>query len=141
MAMKVVMGTKSGKTFQRELSAEEAEALSGRVLGEELNGEVLGYSGVKFLIAGGSDDSGFPMRKDVAGVNKKRILVAKSIGFRGKLNKRRFSGLRIKKTVAGNTISKKTNQVNLKVVKGDDVILKSFAPAEPEKAESAPASE
>lgn len=137
MAIKIVMGTKSGKTYQKELSSEESEALYGRVLGEELNGELFGYSGVKFKITGGSDDSGFPMRKDLPGTKKKSILIAKSTGFKGKLRGKRFGGLRIRKTVAGNTVYEKTNQLNMKVVSGDEVLDKAFAPAQ----EEAPAQE
>lgn len=142
MSLKIVMGTKSGKTFQKELSSEEAEAVYGKVLGEELNGELFGYSGVKLQITGGSDASGFPMRKDLPGQIKKKILIAKSIGFKGKNSKgRKFGGLRIKKTVAGNTVYEKTNQLNLKVISGDDKLEKAFAPAEAPAEEAAPASE
>jgi small subunit ribosomal protein S6e len=134
MSLKIVMGTKSGKTFQRVLTGEEAEALFGRVLGEEVNGELFGYSGVKFQITGGSDSSGFPMRKDLPGQVRKKILVGKSIGFKGKNSKgNKFNGLRVKKTVSGNTIYEKTNQLNLKVVSGEDKLAKAFAP-EPEEA-------
>ena len=129
MALKLVMGTKSGKTFQKEISSEEAEALFGRVLGEELNGELFGFSGVKFVITGGSDAQGFPMRKDLPGTRRKRILIGKSLGFSGKLRGKRFGGLRIKKSVAGNTVHEKTHQLNLKVTKGDDALAKAFAPA------------
>jgi len=137
MAIKVVIGTKSGKCFQKELSQEESESLYGKALGEELNGELLGYSGVKLSITGGSDASGFPMRKDLPGTNKKKLLISKSTGFKGKLRGKRFGGLRIKRTVAGNTIFDKTHQLNLKVTKGDKVIEDAFAPA----TEEAPASE
>ncbi len=128
------MGTESGKTYQRELTQEEAEALRGRVLGEELSGEVLGYSGVSFQIKGGSDAQGFPMRKDVDGPVRKKILTSKSTGFKGKLRGKRFKGLRVKKTVAGNTVSEKTAQLNLKVTKGAQELDKAFAPA-PEESE------
>jgi len=134
MAIKTVIGTKSGKTFQKEISSQEAEALYGRVLGEEVNGETLGYSGVKFVISGGSDASGFPMRKDLPGTGKKKILISKSLGFKGKLRGKRFGGLRIKKMVAGNTVNEKTHQLNLKVISGEEAIVKAFAPAT-EKAE------
>lgn len=137
MAIKIVIGTKSGKCFQKELSAEESEALYGKALGEELRGETLGFSGVEFSITGGSDADGFPMRKDLPGSVKRSLLLTKGLGFRGKLRGKRFGGLRKKKTVAGNTIYEKTHQVNLKVVKGEEAVLKAFAPAE----EEAPASE
>ncbi len=131
MSLKIVMGTKSGKTFQRELTGEEAEALFGRVLGEEVNGELFGYSGVKFQIRGGSDASGFPMRKDLPGQVRKKILIGKSIGFKGKNSKgMKFGGLRLKKTVSGNTVYEKTHQLNLKVISGEDKLAKAFAPAE-----------
>ena len=135
MAIKLVMGTKSGKTFQKELSSTEAESLFGRVLGEELNGEMFGYSGVKFTISGGSDAQGFPMRKDLTGTNRKSLLIAKSTGFRGKLRGQKFGGLRIKRTVSGNTIHEKTHQVNLKVTEGAESLEAAFAPAEEAKEE------
>ena len=124
------MGTKSGKTFQKEISSEEAEALYGRVLGEEFDGKLLDLSGVTFQICGGSDAQGFPMRKDLPGTKRKRILIGKSTGFKGKLRGKRFGGLRIKRTVAGNTVHEKTHQLNLKVIKGDNVLEKAFAPVE-----------
>ncbi len=135
MGLKIVMGTKSGKTFQKELSDTEAEALHSRVLGEELDGNLLGYSGAKFVITGGSDSEGFPMRKDLPGTQRKKIMITKGLGFKGKLRGKRFGGLRVKKTVSGNTVSKKTHQLNLKVVKGDSIIEKAFAPAEAPKEE------
>lgn len=128
MALKIVIGTKSGKCLQKELSSQEAEAVFGKTLGEELNGELFGFSGVKLVITGGSDASGFPMRKDLPGMNKKKILMTKGLGFRGKLRGKRFGGLRYKKSVAGNMVYDKTNQLNLKVLKGDEVIEKAIVP-------------
>ena len=130
MVLKIVIGTKSGKCFQKELSSQEAESLYGKILGEELNGETLGFSGVKFEITGGSDAQGFPMRKDLFGTKRKQLLIAKSLGFKGKLRGKTFGGLRVKRSIAGNTVYDKTNQLNLKVTKGDEVIEKAFAPAE-----------
>lgn len=135
MAIKIVIGTKSGKCFQKELSQEESESLYTRNLGEELNGELFGFSGTKFLVTGGSDASGFPMRKDLPGTNKKKLLISKGVGFKGKLRGKRFGGLRVKKMVAGSTIYEKTHQLNLKVIKGDEIIEKAFAPAEEPTAE------
>ena len=140
MALKVVIGTKGGKTFQKELSQEEAEALYGRVLGEELKGESIGLSGATFTITGGSDFSGFPMRKDFHGTKRKKLLISKSLGFKGKLRGKRFDGLRIKKTVCGNTVHEKIHQLNLKCTKGDASVEKAFAPVE-EPAAKTPAAE
>ncbi len=140
MAIKIVIGCKSGKCYQKELESNEAEALQGRKLGEEITGDAIGFPGANLLITGGSDASGFPMRRDLPGTQKKKILTVKSTGFRGKLRGKRFDGLKIKKTVAGNTIHNKTNQINLKVLKGDSVVEKAFAPAE-EPAEGTPKAE
>ena len=138
MTIKIVIGTKSGKCFQKELSQEESESLYGKVLGEEFNSEIIGITGAKFLITVGSDASGFPMRKDLNGINKKKLLITKSTGFKGKLRGKRFGGLRIKRTVAGNTVYEKTHQLNIKVTKGDKVIIDAFKPAvEPAKEEAA----
>jgi len=131
MALKIVIGTKSGKCLQKELSSTEAEAVFGKTLGEELNGELFGFSNVKLIITGGSDASGFPMRKDLPGQNKKKILMTKGLGFRGKLRGKRFGGLRYKKTVAGNMVGDKTNQLNLKCTKGDEVIEAAIVPKDP----------
>jgi len=136
MAMKIVIGTKEGKCFQKELSSQEAEALYSKKLGEEFNSEVIGITGAKFLITGGSDANGFPMRKDLPIAGKKKLLITKGIGFRGKLRGKRFGGLRVKKTVAGNTVHEKTHQLNVKTIKGDDKVVAAFAPA-PEASEEA----
>jgi small subunit ribosomal protein S6e len=136
MAMKIVIGTKSGKCFQKELSQQEAEALHGRTLGEEINGELIGISGAKFLLTGGSDSDGFPMRKDLPLAGKKKLLIRKGVGFRGKHRGKRFGGLRVKKTVAGKKIYEKTHQINVKTLKGDAAVEKNFAPAVEESAQS-----
>ena len=129
MAIKLVIGTKSGKCYQKELSTQEAESLYGKVLGETINGELLGFSGVELELTGGSDIDGFPMRKDLHGPNRKKVLLTKGVGFKGKLRGKRFGGLRVKKTICGNTIHNKIHQVNVKVVKGEQVIEAAFAPA------------
>ena len=72
------------------------------------------------------------MRRDV-NARRKRILISKSLGFRGKLRGKRFGGLRIKKTVAGNSVHEKTHQLNLKCVSGDANVEKAFAPPPEEK--------
>lgn len=95
------------------------EALVGQEIGNEVDGSLLGYDGYVFEITGGSDDSGFPMRKDVPGSDRKKVLITEGVGLRKnrKGNKRR-------RTVVGNTINQKTAQVNLKVVeKGDQPLF------------------
>ena len=132
MTMKLVIGTKEGKCYQKELSTQEAEALYGKALGETVNGELIGISGVELELRGGSDIDGFPMRRDFHGAKRKKILLSKGVGFNGKLRGKRFGGLRVKKTVCGNEIHEKIHQVNAKVVKGEKALEAAFAPAEEE---------
>ena len=131
MTIKLNIGVKSGKSFKKELSVDESRNLYGKKCGETLRGEFFGISGsAEFEITGASDKCGFPMRKDLPGVGKKRILLTKGVGFRGKLRKKRFGGLRLKKTVSCNTIDEKIVQLNLKCVKDKGVVEKMFAPKE-----------
>lgn len=133
MAIKIVIGTKVGKSFQKELSKQESEALYQKTLGENFKGEIINFSGVEFSITGGSDCDGFPMRRDLNGIGKKKLLISKGVGFRGKLRGKRFGGLRIKKTVAANTVNSKTHQLNLKVIKGEKQIIEMFKPENKEE--------
>lgn len=134
MAMKVVINDKDGKSYQKELANEEAEALQGKVLGEEVNGESIGLPGYKLKITGGSDNCGFPMRKDVSGQGRKRILISKSTGFKGKLRGKRFGGLRVRKTIVANTVNENIHQLNIKVTKqGKQGLDKIFSSGEEEE--------
>lgn len=108
--MKVVLNdVKTGKSFQKEF---ENDLFIGRKIGEKLEGNLLGLSEYEFQITGGSDNAGFPHRKDVEGSVRKKILASKSTGVK-KVRK----GEMIRKSVMGNTFSTNTAQVNLKVVK------------------------
>jgi len=121
----VLSDPKSAKSIQRDLKEESTKVLIGKKIGDTVKGEVIGLPGYEFLVTGGSDASGFPMRRDVSGINRKRITAVKGIGVKNKLRKpnpknkgwRTMQGMRLKKTVAGDTIHAKTAQVNMKVLK------------------------
>ena len=82
-------------------------------IGDIIKGGLIGFPNYEFVITGGSDASGFPMRKDVHGPVKKRILVSKrGIGYRLKRK-----GQKRRKMVRGNEISYDMTLLNLKVVK------------------------
>ncbi|MBS3160054.1 30S ribosomal protein S6e [Candidatus Woesearchaeota archaeon] len=85
--------------------------LKGKKIGEKVGLDDL--PDYEFEIRGGSDSSGFPMRKDIQGVIKRKIFSAKGVG----LNIKGTKGMRKRKTVAGNTINEKTAQINLKTIK------------------------
>jgi len=111
--MKIVISeTETGKSYQTELEKGKIGALLGKKLGEKLEGGLVGAAGYELEITGGSDLSGFPMRKDVSGPRRTDVLLSGGVGYRVK-NK----GARAKKLVRGNTISDQIYQVNTKVVK------------------------
>jgi small subunit ribosomal protein S6e len=106
----VINDTKDGKSYQAPVSGHHANTLIGKKIGDVIDGIFVGLPGYKLTITGGSDKDGFPLRKDLPGPRRKKLLVSKSTGFRAK-----ESGLRKKKHFRGNTISPDTVQVNLKV--------------------------
>lgn len=98
------------------------QLLIGKKIGDEIDGSIIGYKGYRIKITGGTDRDGFPMRPDVSGPRKVRILLSGGVGFHprdkpaSKKKKRRFKrkkkGLRKRKTVRGNTISEAIAQIN-----------------------------
>lgn len=110
VTFKVVIGTKDGKCVQKEVGEPDSKNLLGRKIGETVKGEIMGLTGYEFVITGGSDYAGFPMRKDIQGQGRKRILAVQGIGM-----KRKRKGQRQRKTVCGNTIHTNISQINLKI--------------------------
>ena len=89
-------------------------------------------------ITGGSDLTGTPMRGDLHGGGRKKVLVSPSTGFKGhKIVKKKggryrytYDGLRKRRAFRGNVISSDTRQINLKVVEsGSKSLSDVFSPA------------
>ncbi len=140
----VINDPKTGKAVQKELKDDAVQPFMGLKIGDKVNGELLDLTGYEFEITGGSDFAGFPMRKDVPGTARKRILAISGVGLNNKKKYRKkkkkglrtMKGMRQRKTVAGNTVFDKTAQLNLKVIKAGKADL--FAAPAPE-GEVAPA--
>lgn len=75
----------------------------GKRIGQTVDGEVIGVSGRKLLITGGSDRDGLPMRMNLPGSRRRRILKSEKGG-------------RKRKSVRGSEISAETVQINVKIV-------------------------
>ena len=105
----VVSDPKSKKAFQKEVE-QKASGLMGKRIGDKVKGDALGLSGYELQVTGGSDAQGFPMRKDVEGMARKRLLLGFGPGFHPAAK-----GMRKRKSVRGNTISSATSQVNVKI--------------------------
>ena len=113
VTFKLVIGDpKTKKSYQREIIEPDSKKFIGMKLGETFKGELIDLNGYEFLITGGSDHCGFPLRKDVSGPIRKKITAVRGVGI-GKPSK----GVKQKKTVFGNTIAETTAQINVKVVK------------------------
>jgi len=108
----VVNDTKTGKSHQVQVSGHHANSLIGKKIGDEVDGIFISLPGYKLKISGGTDKDGFPMRSDLPGTVRRRLLISKGKGFNAKEN-----GIRRKKSIRGNSINQDIVQINMKVVK------------------------
>ena len=111
-----------GKGLSKLIEIDEKKFhFEGLKIGDVIKGGLIGFPNYEFEITGGSDSSGFPMRKDVHGPVKKKILVSKrGIGYKP-LRK----GQKRRKTVRGNEITQNMTLINLRVIKyGESELFK-----------------
>jgi small subunit ribosomal protein S6e len=127
---KLVLSTKDGKSYQREVKEKDARPFLGKKIGDAVKGDDFGLAGYEVQITGGSDWCGFPMRADAPGTARRRVLAVHGVGIHKKAK-----GVRQRKTVCGNTIHGKIAQINLKVMKEGKEILGKADEKHEEKAE------
>ncbi len=108
----VVNDIQSGKSYNIPVSGHHANSLIGKKINDEVDGIFVSLPGYKLKITGGTDKDGFPMRRDIPGSTRRRLLLSKGLGFKPKER-----GKRKKKSVRGNTINQEIVQVNMKVLK------------------------
>jgi small subunit ribosomal protein S6e len=107
----ILSDPESGTSQVVELDGPRAVPLVGRRLGETLDGAALGFGGHKVKITGGSDKDGFPLRSDIHGGVKTRVVMAHGVGFHPACQ-----GQRRRKTIRGNVITEEVVQINMTVV-------------------------
>ena len=119
---------KSGRTAQMELKPESAAPLLNRKIGEVFDASVVGLTGYKLKITGGSDRSGFPMQPSIEGTAKVRVLGVISDSGRDRGQKKR-------QTKRGNMITADTEQINTIIVEQGEKPLDELFPKKekPEK--------
>jgi small subunit ribosomal protein S6e len=117
---KLTISDIKGKSVSKELKDSDANPLLGLQLGNETDASIVGLSG-KLKLTGGSDKSGVPMRNDVHGSARKKVLLSKGVGLQDA-----ETGQRKRKLMRGNTVSEEIYQVNCKF----DGELPVEAPAE-----------
>ena len=130
----MISSPESGLSVQREVKDDSAKGFLGLKIGDAVKGELVDLQGYEFVLTGGSDFCGFPMRRDVVGVGRKKILAYEGVGVR-----KGEKGVLQRKTVCGNTVHAKIAQVNLKVVRAgkDNIFAEAEKKAGEKKAERA----
>ena len=111
----VVSDPETGNSYQVE---DDVNAFTGKAIGDEVDGSVVGLDGYTLEITGGSDDTGRPMRGDVEGQGISEILVSSGTGY----NPTR-EGERRRVSVRGGEVGDATVQLNTRVVEegGTDI--------------------
>jgi small subunit ribosomal protein S6e len=124
------IGTKSGKTYQVDVPAEKEHFLVGKKIGEEIDAGFIGLAGWTIRLSGGSDTSGIPMRHDVHGQRRERVMLSSGPGY-----KPSKKGARLKKSVRGDTYGQEVVQVNATAVTEGSVAIDTVAkPPKPKEA-------
>ncbi len=107
----IVSDPQAGTSKVVELEETRAAPFIGRKLGETIDGSVVDLPAHTIQILGGSDKDGVPMRGNVHGGIRRRVVLSSGAGFKAKK-----SGERKRKTVRGNVITDEIVQINLKIV-------------------------
>jgi small subunit ribosomal protein S6e len=126
----VISDPETGKAYSIELDEAKAKVLQGLEIGKVLDAAPLGLTGYKIEITGGSDKDGFPMRHDLKGRVRPRLLLSRGPGY-----KPLERGLRRRKRVRGNVITPDIVQVNAKIVKKGKKSIKALLGKEEEGAD------
>jgi small subunit ribosomal protein S6e len=127
--MKIVISDpKNGKSYQKEIDKNAEPSFYHKKIGETINGELIDLQGYQFKITGGSDTAGFPMRSDLRGPKRIKLLLTKGVGLR-----KSDKGYRQKKSVRGNTVSDETAQINTVIVKEGSAKLEEVCKKEEKK--------
>lgn len=107
----VINEPKTRKSYQVD---KEAPSIIGLKIGDRFDGSMLGLNGFTLQIRGGSDKEGFPMRPEIPGSSRKKVLLSDAPGFHPTKE-----GQRKRKYVRGNQVSESIMQVNCKIIEGE----------------------
>ena len=107
----IISDPSTGKSQKIELEDTRMTPLIGKKIGEVVDGAVANMTGYKLKITGGTDKDGIPMRPDIHGSAKSKIILSEGVGFHPK-----SEGERRRKVIRGNTLSSESKFINLSIV-------------------------
>ncbi|KON34415.1 MAG: 30S ribosomal protein S6 [miscellaneous Crenarchaeota group-6 archaeon AD8-1] len=107
----IISDPKNGTSKVIELEEARATPLIGRRIGEIIDGTIVDMPAYKLLIRGGSDSDGVPMRPNVHGGGRRKVILSGGAGFNPKRK-----GERRRKTVRGDIITDEIVQINTKII-------------------------
>jgi small subunit ribosomal protein S6e len=109
----VLSDPKTRRSAKVEVKDPKSQFFIGLKIGDTVDASSAGIP-VKLKVTGGSDRSGTPMRSDIIGTGKKKVLLSDGPGLR--LGRQ---GFRKRKLVRGNTISPEIYQINAVLTEGE----------------------
>jgi small subunit ribosomal protein S6e len=107
----IISDPQTGTSKVIELEEARAVPFIGRKIGEVMDGAVVDLPAQKVQIMGGSDKDGVPMRPNVHGGVRRKVVLSGGVGFNAKKR-----GERRRKAVRGNIITDEIVQINAKLV-------------------------
>ena len=125
----VLSDAKAGRAYNVSVSGGSANAFIGKRMGDEVDGGPVGLGGYRMKITGGSDRNGTPMRRDLPGMARKRLLLSGGAGFHPRLE-----GERRRKMVRGSEITPDFVQINAQVTAYGEKALGEYFKKGEEKA-------
>ena len=131
----LIVSDPDGTSQRVEIEDAQLRPLVGTRIGQTIDGSFAGMQGYKLKFTGGTDKDGVPMRPDVHGSARARIVLSGGVGF-----KPTEKGMKKRKVVRGNTISAETSFLNFSVVEAPKGAKKAPEP-EPEAEPEAPVEE
>lgn len=107
----IVSDPQTGTSKVVELEEARAAPFIGRRIGEVMDGAAVDMPSTKVQIMGGSDKDGVPMKPNVHGGVRRKVVLGGGVGFKPKK-----SGERRRKAVRGNIVTDEIVQINMKLV-------------------------
>jgi small subunit ribosomal protein S6e len=111
MPVLIISDPETGTSQRVELEDNRMGPLVGKRIGETIDGTIADLAGHQLQLTGGTDKDGIPMRPDVHGSAKSRVILSGGVGYKPKKK-----GERKRVVVRGNTVSVETTFLNLKIV-------------------------